>query len=549
MDKFLQLKLKRGYIAALFEKEKLDEALAEYNNYKQKCAHLRFSKEAKEELKTINSMVVEKLDAIAKESFKKENYDIALKCYENIFSIEPKNTKNLSNYITALEKVKQLDLALNLSYKLIELEKNESNYKNIARILVANKKFIEGIEMYKKAFKSPDENTWSACDCNTLGCYYFDLYTQKEIRPEYIKKSYDLFKLAIKKHPDGKTYIKNMTSAANKAKDLRMEKTCWKKCIKYNYMNDNDWFTYSAFCMRNGDVEDWATYYEWRFKKPEFDYLKAFKKPYWSGEDISDKTLLVRCEQGFGDNFLMWGYMSRLTKIAKKVIYVAPDEVADLFSNNDLGVKVIAKKDLNLDKLHYDCFIPCMSIPFALKLNRRNISVGHGYLKVDNGLVEQFKEKYFNNDKFKIGFAYLGLVNKTRDIPFDKLLMLDKLKDVHFYCLSKGVPDEQLKKFKKNKVTNIVADCDTFLQTAAAIENCDLVVTSDNCILNLAAALGKRTIGVFSYHYEFRWYDLNDKDCGWFDCVKPFINNEYNDWKLTMERVVDEVNAIKNKVP
>ena len=36
-------------------------------------------------------------------------------------------------------------------------------------------------------------------------------------------------------------------------------------------------------------------------------------------EDLSNSTLLVHYEQGYGDNFLMFGYMPRLVKLAKKV--------------------------------------------------------------------------------------------------------------------------------------------------------------------------------------------------------------------------------------
>ena len=41
-------------------------------------------------------------------------------------------------------------------------------------------------------------------------------------------------------------------------------------------------------------------------------------KPEWNGiKDISKSTLLVYYEQGFGDTFLMWGYMTRLTQLCK----------------------------------------------------------------------------------------------------------------------------------------------------------------------------------------------------------------------------------------
>ena len=38
---------------------------------------------------------------------------------------------------------------------------------------------------------------------------------------------------------------------------------------------------------------------------------------------------------------------------------------------------------------------------------------------------------------------------------------------------------------------------------------------------------------------------LTGEDCGWFKSVKPFINDEYNNWDKTLENVVKEVEKIK----
>ena len=113
-------------------------------------------------------------------------------------------------------------------------------------------------------------------------------------------------------------------------------------------------------------------------------------------------------------------------------------------------------------------------------------------------MVEKYKKEYFNNSKLKIGFAYSGNKNgqKKRDIPIKKLAILDKIKNVQFYCFTKDIDDKELKVFKKNKVINIAKHFENFAHTAAALECCDLVITSDNCILNLAGAIGKKTVGV-----------------------------------------------------
>ena len=187
-----------------------------------------------------------------------------------------------------------------------------------------------------------------------------------------------------------------------------------------------------------------------------------------------------------------------------------------------------------------------MSIPIVLGLDKNTISVNGGYIKPIELLREKYNNEFFNNNKLKIAIGFRGVAgNQKRDIPLKHLKLLDDLKNVQLYCFTKDVNDEELKCFKKNKVINIAKEFENFAHTAAALDCCDLVIASDNCILNLAGAIGKKTFGIFNYHYEFRWYDLKGENCGWFTSVKPFINNEYNDWGKTILKVIEEIKSLQ----
>ena len=75
----------------------------------------------------------------------------------------------------------------------------------------------------------------------------------------------------------------------------------------------------------------------------------------------------------------------------------------------------------------------------------------------------------------------------------------------------------------------------------------DIIISSDNCVLNLAGAMGKRTIGLFNYDYEFRWYDLNEKNCGYFKSVKPFVNDITENWDINMDKAIEIIKEIKKE--
>ena len=62
-----------------------------------------------------------------------------------------------------------------------------------------------------------------------------------------------------------------------------------------------------------------------------------------------------------------------------------------------------------------------MSIPGFLKINDTNIPFKDKYLKANPEKVEKYKDKYFNNNDFKIGIAWqcknLSRRDKLRSIP------------------------------------------------------------------------------------------------------------------------------------
>ena len=65
--------------------------------------------------------------------------------------------------------------------------------------------------------------------------------------------------------------------------------------------------------------------------------------------DISKSTLLVHCEQGFGDTFLMWGYMPRIKKFAQKdakiLKFLLLDKTGKTWYNN----KAVGRENITKD--------------------------------------------------------------------------------------------------------------------------------------------------------------------------------------------------------
>ena len=72
----------------------------------------------------------------------------------------------------------------------------------------------------------------------------------------------------------------------------------------------------------------------------------------------------------------------------------------------------------------------------------------------------------------------------------------------------------------------------------------DLVITSDNGVMNLAGALGVKTFGVFNSMTEWRWIKTQGDDIAWYKTVKPFQASTTNNWVEPMAEVTEEVRKL-----
>ena len=70
----------------------------------------------------------------------------------------------------------------------------------------------------------------------------------------------------------------------------------------------------------------------------------------------------------------------------------------------------------------------------------------------------------------------------------------------------------------------------------------DIVISSDNVILNLAGALGVKTYGLFNKNPNFRWFKLTGDNIGWYESVTPLQAEENNYWSDVFSELVEILN-------
>jgi hypothetical protein len=295
----------------------------------------------------------------------------------------------------------------------------------------------------------------------------------------------------------------------------------------------------TTYLLNRNFEEGWAEY-EWRFLRKQVDCPKLpdFSQYIWDGSSLENKTIYVCYEQGYGDIIQFARFVPILNSMGAKVIFKVPAALEKLFKQNDLKAEIISSYYPD-NSIKFDTFTYLMSLPYLLKLNFNNIPLTNGYLEADANKARLYKEKYFNNNKFKIGINWKGSQkgSKKKTVPFQYFCSIADIPDINLYSLQKedkAGQDQNL--FSEKGIVNLGKLFDDFSDTAAAIENLDLIISNDTSIVHLAGAMGKPTWVLLPFVPDWRWL-LETETSLWYNNLKLIRQNEQGNWDSVFKRV------------
>jgi len=294
-------------------------------------------------------------------------------------------------------------------------------------------------------------------------------------------------------------------------------------------------------------AEGWEEF-EWRLKDETKGLRRDFVPPQWNGEDLADKTLLLHTEGGFGDAFQFIRYVPLLRGRAKRMILECSPAVVKLFSGLP-GVDEIIARGQALPAFDYQ--IPLQGLPRLFKTDLTNIPNAVPYLKVPPEDRLRWKERVQSDGRLKVGLVWAGsprrkMSDDLRTRGLEVLAPLGQLPQVRFFSLQKG-PESSLARPPGLELTDFTQDLNDFADTAALIENLDLVISVDTSVAHLAGALAKTVWVLIPYSSDFRWL-LERTDSPWYPTMRLFRQSSRGDWDSVIARVVDALSQwIKNR--
>jgi hypothetical protein len=189
----------------------------------------------------------------------------------------------------------------------------------------------------------------------------------------------------------------------------------------------------------------------------------------------------------------------------------------------------------------FDYHCPIMSLPLALKTTLDTIPNEFPYLSVAQDQKEKWAQKLGKKTKPRIGIV-CSTSKKTkgefenRSIPLDLWMPVLDL-PFEFHLLQKEIEPSDAEILKKiPHLLTYISDLEDFSDTAALIENMDLVISADTAVAHLTGALGLPLWVMIPWLSDHRWL-MERSDSPWYKTATLFRQKEVNNWKTIMADV------------
>jgi tetratricopeptide (TPR) repeat protein len=285
-------------------------------------------------------------------------------------------------------------------------------------------------------------------------------------------------------------------------------------------------------------AEGWAQYeFRWLLQ-PLLARRPLYGRPVWAGQEIRGKTVLLRTEQGIGDVIQFIRYAPHVKALGATVLLQVRPGVGAL-AQSFPGVDRIFNSSEPLPA--FDYYVHLMSLPHVFGTELASVPAGVPYLRADPARKTKFRALMAAGVGFRVGIVWAGdpdhLRDRQRSVTLEALGSLAEIPEVQFFSLQKGRAAEQVTTPPAGmRVIDLGPELRDFADTAAVIDQLDLVLSVDTSVVHLAGALGKPVWTLLPTPSDWRWLDDRD-DSPWYPTMRVFRQRRQGEWPEVLARV------------
>ena len=309
------------------------------------------------------------------------------------------------------------------------------------------------------------------------------------------------------------------------------------------------WNLALAYLLLGNYAKGWE-YYEVRFENEDFAHVKVPT----SGKrlkDLSDAPcagqppLVVWSEQGIGDAIQFGRYLHLLDAAGVPFLFLTRPSLLSLFRDwFDLGERVqeIGSTDPEIDHRPH---VALMSLPRLFETELHTVPNVCPYFDCKSPISQELKV-VAPPGGISVGIVWASnpdnkSMYRHKSCPLSLLMPLfERLIDlnlIELHSLQFGDDSEQIAPWRhRPEVHEWNNRVDDFSDTAAVLQQLDLIISVDTAVAHLAGALNKPTWLLLPQNADFRWLRQRS-DCPWYPSMRLFRQQVHGDWQSVAEQL------------
>lgn len=454
------------------------------------------------------SDVVAGYTKLATAAVKKKNYTHAISYYHTALKIDPNNLNLHAALSAALKELGQFEEAIKHLQHAIAIDPNNlNNQLSLANMLTLAEQPEAALPHYQKV---------------------------------------------LLHHPDIPEILYNYGFALKKSGFIHQALAVYERVLTLNPDYQHAHFSRALAYLSLGDFTRGWQGYEWRQTTTKSQDAFFAQQTRWDGsQDLNGKTIALVAEQGLGDTFqfIRYAQLLKTTYPRCAIICQVQPALTSILRACPYIDTLISHKD-KLNTYNFDYYSLLLSLPLYFSTVEATIPASIPYIWADSKLVAQWKKELSSDTNFKIGICWQGNTQYV-STELQRTVAAKSVTPQHFTPLSRlqGISMYSLQKIDNSYSADSVPfalhffadDFDQtngrFADTAAVMQNLDLVITVDTSVAHCAGALGVPVWLVLPYPADWRWM-LERTDTPWYPNMRLFRQEKRGDWESVFAQVV-----------
>jgi hypothetical protein len=344
---------------------------------------------------------------------------------------------------------------------------------------------------------------------------------------------------AVELKPDYAEAVSNLGNVRRGQGRLTEARQCYEQALAMKPDLVNVKWNLCLVDLLEGKYEEGWRGYEVRTERKR-NAPRKFDAPLWRGEELHGERILLHAEQGLGDTLQFLRYVRMVAARGGRVLLDVHGGLRRLAQQLP-GTETVTAMGDTLGDFEWQC--PLMSLPLAFATTMDTIPAQVPYLKVPEEARQRATARKWPEAGVRVGVVWSGNPKYSDDLARSAPLALVApaldAEGMELFSLQMGAAAERLADVGA-RMTDLREAIGDMADTAALVEQMDVVISVDTAVAHLAGALGKPVWILLPFAPDWRWLTERE-DSPWYPTARLFRQLRQGDWRAVMERVRGEL--------